>query len=82
MSHADSPFCDVLPDTHEEWCRCGRKMEFKIRENGIDRATGKMRYERVLLCPRFERQWRNLWMGGITHDGHSLDYPMLDLCWR
>ena len=67
-----------------DFCRCGRAMTVITLDKKGDG------FEKV--CPKFNRSWRNLWMGGVSHEGkhyfpyrlNSLegDYGCLAIIWR
>lgn len=72
----------------ERFCgRCGRKMVVRIVDSGFDPKTGSTKEEAEQVCPRFDRSWRNLWFGGVMHEGVVYFNPTnlkhsLSLEWR
>ncbi len=77
------------PDCRVRFCgHCGRQMIPGRLDDGFDGRTGERRAETVLVCPRFDRSWRNLWLGGWMHLGAEIVEdgqfaPIeLDISWR
>ena len=66
-----------------EFCSyCGRRLVAVDEHGPFDVLTGKRERGRWLMCPRFPRSWRNLWMGGMGHDKFSATNPLLRAVWR
>ena len=63
-----------MTDLPVRYCRgCGRQMIPFHEFAGFSESTGEPQYEMTLVCPRFSRSWRNLWMGGWSHYGADIN---------
>lgn len=65
-----------------KFCSCGRELVVVTETTRRrDTKTGERIVEHYKECPRFRRGWFNAWMGGLMHDSHDLDQPLLERRW-
>lgn len=63
-----------MTDAPERFCsHCGRRMIERTYGRGFDSRSGLRIIDRAVVCPRFDRSWRNLWLGGWMHNGYQVD---------